>query len=78
MGGCSSSGDAEIPKIYPSSILENKFKTIDKRAFLVPPELNAKVEPISSNGTSKSIKEKSQIISPRIPRLFYCHMSKLT
>jgi hypothetical protein len=33
MGGCSSSTDeAEMPKLT-SSILENKFKTIEKRTF---------------------------------------------
>jgi hypothetical protein len=51
MGGCQSSDDAEIPKM-PSSILENKFKSIEKRVFVLPVELNTKLEPISSNGTT--------------------------
>jgi hypothetical protein len=36
MGGCSSSTeDTEIPK-QPSGIVENKFKAIEQRVFLLP------------------------------------------
>lgn len=41
MGGCSSStDDAEMPKQL-SSILENKFKSIEKKTFDLPQNLNA-------------------------------------
>lgn len=68
MGGCQSSDDAEIPKL-PPSILENKFKTIEKRVFVIPNELNIKAEPISSNGTSQPTQERSPISSPRMAPL---------
>jgi hypothetical protein len=77
MGGCQSSDDAEIPKL-PPSILENKFKTIEKRAFVLPVELNPKLEPISSNGNYALIQGKSPISSQKIPPLLCSHTSKPT
>ena len=50
MGGCSSStDDAEMPKLS-SSILENKFKNIEKKTFDLPLNLNAPLAVHSSNG----------------------------
>ena len=41
MGGCSSStDDAEMPKLG-SSMLENKFKNIEKKTFELPLNLHA-------------------------------------
>lgn len=34
----------------PSSILENKFKTIEKRVFDIPADLGGKLETHTSNG----------------------------
>ena len=70
MGGCSSSTDeAEMPKLT-SSILENKFKTIEKRTFQLPINLNASLEVHSSNGKLSFMQEKSQILSQKM-RLLY-------
>lgn len=77
MGGCQSSDDAEIPKL-PPSILENKFKTIEKRVFVLPTELNSKLEPISSNGNHAIIQGKSLILSPKIAPQLCSLMSKPT
>lgn len=50
MGGCSSStDDAEMPKLS-SSVLENKFKNIEKKTFELPLNLNAPLTVHSSNG----------------------------
>jgi len=66
MGSCqSSSDDTEIPKL-PPSILENKFKTIEKRTFEIPNEINIKLETHTVNGTQPIIKAELQILSPKM------------
>jgi len=50
MGGCQSSdNDAFAPKLT-SAIVENRFKSIEKRVFIIPTILQMKLEPHTSNG----------------------------
>lgn len=51
MGGCQSSdGDVFAPKLT-SVVVENRFKTIEKRVFIIPQTLQVKLEPHTSNGS---------------------------
>lgn len=61
----------------PSSILENKFKTIEKRVFDIPADLGGKLETHTSNGKSATIQAKSRILLLRTQLLFASHISSL-
>ena len=55
MGGCQSNDDSAFAPIPSSAIIENRFKTIEKKVFIIPQKLQSKVEPHTSNGTIKFI-----------------------